>query len=56
MFILYTVIINVIPGTPYEMGYAQGQLVKEQVVNLMDNAWGFMEEQIVRPHVVVRIV
>lgn len=33
-------------GTPYQMGYAQGQLVKEQVLQVAKLIWAYMEIQV----------
>ena len=34
-------------GTPYEMGYAHGQLMKEKAQHLFDDVWAYMEQEIV---------
>lgn len=35
-------------GTPYEMGYAHGMLIKERLTGLVDTFWDYMETQIVK--------
>ena len=32
-------------GTPYEMGYAIGTLLKEQLTNFISEMWAYIEEQ-----------
>ena len=34
-------------GTPYDMGYAQGVLMKDKVQGMMNSAWNFFELQVV---------
>ncbi|KAL3855217.1 hypothetical protein ACJMK2_014437 [Sinanodonta woodiana] len=34
-------------GTPYEMGYAQGTLMKEETNHFLDDVWTYLEEQII---------
>ena len=34
-------------GTPYDMGYAQGVLMKDKVQGMMNSAWNFFEIQVV---------
>jgi hypothetical protein len=34
-------------GTPYQMGYAHGLLVKDRMIGLVDTFWTYMEKQIV---------
>jgi isopenicillin-N N-acyltransferase-like protein len=34
-------------GTPYEMGFAHGQLLTERVIGLVDTFWSYFEAQIV---------
>ena len=34
-------------GTPYEMGYANGELMEAQAHGLIDGVWGYLEEQVV---------
>eukprot|EP00054_Salpingoeca_dolichothecata_P003339 m.26484 g.26484 ORF g.26484 m.26484 type:complete len:436 (-) comp13773_c0_seq2:137-1444(-) len=33
-------------GSPYEMGYAQGELMKDNATALIDGVWGYLEEQV----------
>ena len=35
-------------GSPYEMGYAHGLLVKERMIGLVETFWHYMETQIVK--------
>jgi exportin-7 len=41
--------INVVHlwGTPYEMGYAHGTIVKQELTGLIETFWKYMESQIV---------
>jgi len=34
-------------GTPYDMGFAQGVLMKDKVQGMMNSAWNFFELQVV---------
>ena len=34
-------------GTPYEMGHAHGELLKEKTNSMMDAVWKYLEEQVV---------
>jgi len=34
-------------GTPYQMGYAHGLLVKDRMIGLIETFWTYMEKQIV---------
>lgn len=34
-------------GTPYEMGFAHGTLVKDRMIGLVNTFWNYMESQIV---------
>ncbi len=34
-------------GSPYEMGYAHGQLMKERAESMLNNVWQYLEQQIV---------
>lgn len=34
-------------GTPYEMGYAHGQLLPQRIKGLIDTFWNYLEEQVV---------
>ena len=34
-------------GTPYEMGYAHGSLMKEKAKGLINDVWAYMELQVV---------
>ncbi len=36
-----------IAGSPHEMGYAQGELLKEKVNDMMNDVWKYLEEQVV---------
>ena len=40
----------VFPGTPYEMGYAHGELMKEKANSMMNAVWEYLEDQVVRIH------
>ncbi len=33
-------------GTPYEMGYAHGELMKEDATAFINAVWGYLEEQV----------
>jgi len=33
-------------GSPYEMGFAHGQLVKKDMIGLVDNVWKYLEQQV----------
>jgi len=35
-------------GTPYEMGYAQGTLLKKEASQFMNEVWEYLEDQVVR--------
>ncbi|KAK3083855.1 hypothetical protein FSP39_004201 [Pinctada imbricata] len=35
-------------GTPYDMGFAHGQLVSDKAVRMMDAVWKYLEDQIVQ--------
>ncbi|KAH3769045.1 hypothetical protein DPMN_170292 [Dreissena polymorpha] len=35
-------------GTPYEMGYAQGQLLKTEANLFMNSVWRYLEEQVIQ--------
>jgi hypothetical protein len=34
-------------GTPYEMGYAQGELMKDVASTFIDDVWTYLEEEAV---------
>lgn len=34
-------------GTPYEMGYAHGELMGAEARGLIDGVWSYLEEQVV---------
>ena len=34
-------------GTPYQMGYAHGLLVKDRMIGLVETFWAYMEKEIV---------
>ena len=34
-------------GTPYEMGYAHGTLMKENTTQFINAVWAYLEEQVV---------
>ncbi|WAR12323.1 DCD1A-like protein [Mya arenaria] len=34
-------------GTPYEMGYAQGELMKTETINFMNSVWKYLEDQVI---------
>jgi exportin-7 len=34
-------------GTPYEMGYAHGSLLKDRMIALVNSFWAYMESQVV---------
>ena len=34
-------------GTPYEMGYAHGQLMQERAKSMMNDVWSYLEDQVV---------
>lgn len=38
--------INIV-GSPYEMGYAHGDLMQQEVRGLMDGVWSYLEEKVV---------
>ena len=40
-------------GSPYEMGYAHGSLMKDKVKGLMNDVWAYMELQVVSSNTVV---
>ena len=33
-------------GTPYEMGYAQGELMLNEARKMVNDTWAYLEEQI----------
>jgi len=35
-------------GTPYQMGYAHGLLVKDRMIGLVETFWAYMEKEIVK--------
>lgn len=37
----------VLPGKPYDWGKAQGQLLGEKAVKMMDAVWEYLEDQVV---------
>ena len=39
--------MDIFVGTPYEMGYAHGELRTEQVQKLMNGIWEYFEEMVV---------
>ena len=36
-----------VAGTPYEMGFAHGTLLKEEATDLLNSVWKYLEEQVV---------
>lgn len=34
-------------GTPYEMGYAHGSLIKDRLSKMIETFWAYMESEIV---------
>ncbi|XP_072044139.1 protein dcd1A-like [Amphiura filiformis] len=34
-------------GTPYEMGFAHGTLLKEEATDLLDSVWQYLEDQVI---------
>lgn len=34
-------------GTPFEMGYAHGSLVKDRMIKMVDTFWKYMETEVV---------
>ena len=34
-------------GSPYDMGYAHGELMKERATGLINDVWNYLEEQVV---------
>ena len=34
-------------GSPYNMGYAHGELMKERATGLINDVWNYLEEQVV---------
>ena len=40
--------VDLFLGTPYDWGKAQGQLLGEKAVRMMDAVWGYLEDQVVR--------
>ena len=36
-------------GTPYEMGFAHGTLMKENSTKFINAVWAYLEEQVVGP-------
>ena len=34
-------------GSPYEMGYAHGQLMQERAKSMMNDVWSYLEDQVV---------
>ena len=42
-----SVCLCVYSGTPYEMGYAHGQLMADRAASFMDSVWEYLEEQVV---------
>lgn len=41
-------ISSCLPGKPYDWGKAQGQLLGEKAVKMMDAVWEYLEDQVVR--------
>jgi len=39
--------LNVYSGTPYEMGYAQGELLKDDATTFINAVWTYLEQQVV---------
>ena len=35
-------------GTPYEMGFAHGTLLKKEATTFMNQVWEYLEDQVVR--------
>lgn len=40
-------ISSCLPGKPYDWGKAQGQLLGEKAVKMMDAVWEYLEDQVV---------
>ena len=40
--------VDLFLGTPYDWGKAQGQLLGDKAVSMMDAVWGYLEDQVVR--------
>ena len=44
--------ISILPwirlGSPYELGYAHGQLMQEKANNMINDVWNYLEDQVVR--------
>lgn len=36
-----------VSGTPYDMGYAHGVLMKEKAQSMMNDVWKYLEDQVV---------
>lgn len=34
-------------GTPYQMGYAHGELMTEKAQGMINDVWNYLEEQVV---------
>ena len=37
----------ILTGSPYEMGYAHGQLMQERAKSMMNDVWSYLEDQVV---------
>ena len=35
-------------GSPYEMGYAHGELMKDKATQFMNDVWTYFEQQVVK--------
>ena len=39
---------DIFAGTPYDMGYAHGSLLKERTQDMLNSVWSYFELQVVR--------
>ena len=44
---LWLILCHLCLGSPYEMGYAHGQLMQERAKSMMDDVWNYLEDQVV---------
>ncbi len=38
---------STLTGSPYEMGYAHGQLMQERAKSMMNDVWSYLKDQVV---------
>ena len=48
-------LVPFLSGTPYEMGYAHGELMTEKAQGLMNDVWAYLEEQVVSTTLIISL-